>query len=107
MPQEMIGRRVAIQPKQQPESALQNPGDYCGPIVGFNAALPAVFFLLPNSRDEGTLPEGRSIHYVISPPHRFIEETDGSLTIRESIGAQPHWHGYLTCGKWELNKSKP
>jgi hypothetical protein len=57
-----------------------------------------VFFLLPNARDEGAPAGQRSIHHVVSPPHVFRECVDGSLEIRESIGAMPFWHGYLDEG---------
>ena len=85
------------------------PGDYCGPIVGYTGDLPAVFFLKPNARDEGVAPRARSVQHVCSPPHVFRECPDGSLEIRESIAAYPRshpdepsmndgWHGYLDEG---------
>jgi hypothetical protein len=89
----MIGRRVAD------ISDLERPGDYCGPITGYTGPdTPAVFFLLPNARDKDA-PRGQShIHHVVSPPHVFRECPDGSLEIRQSIGAMPYWHGYLDEG---------
>lgn len=80
---------------------VTQPGDYFGPVVGYTGDKPAVFFLLPNARDENAKGHGRSIHHVVHPPHWFIEQDDGSLSIQGSIGAQPHWHGYLTRGHWE------
>lgn len=88
----MIGRRVA--------SILEitQPGDYFGPAIGWTGDSTAVFFLLPNSRDEDAPPGQRSIHHVATPPHVFRECPDGSLEIRESIGAMPFYHGYLDEG---------
>ncbi len=105
MPQEMIGQRIAYD-TGDPDPAIncQKAGDYCGPVpVGDKTA---VFYLLPVARDEGVHPEARSVRHVVSPPHKFFEEPNGTLTIRNSIGAQPHWHGFLTEGRWELNPSK-
>lgn len=87
----------------------EQPGDYCGPVMGYSADKPAVFFLKPNARDPGAPPRARSVQHVISPPHVFTEEPNGHLTIRASIGdhAGPGsdsdgWHGYLTAGVWSL-----
>lgn len=104
----MIGRRVGS------VAEIEGPGDYCGPLMGYTGprpgvtteeyladsslGLPAVFFLLPNSRDENAPHGQRSVHHVVSPPHVFRECSDGSLEIRESIGAMPFWHGYLDEG---------
>jgi hypothetical protein len=111
MPQEMKGRRVPVQDGLDPMTACQQAGDYYGPVVGWTGSKPAVFFLLPIARDIDVHGEARSLHHVQSPPHVFTEEQDGTLTIRESIGAGPngayYWHGFLTEGRWELNKSKP
>lgn len=114
MPQEIIGRRISIinlgthpEPMVGEIPILELPGDYCGPFKDKIKGVLVVYFLLPNARDPETKGNGRSIRHVVSPPHRFIEESDGSLTIRESIGAQPYWHGYLTNGRWELRPSKP
>lgn len=87
----MVGRRLPL--GQWPEL----PGDYMGPIMGYMDTVPAVFFLLPNSRDPGAPPSARAIHHVVSPPHVFRECADGSLEIRESIGAKD-WHGFLDEG---------
>ena len=84
---------------------LTRAGDYYGPAKGWTDDKDAVFFLLPIARDEDTPPQGRSVHCVVSPPHVFRECPDGSLEIRESIGAGPgpdggrfYWHGYLDEG---------
>jgi hypothetical protein len=92
--------------------AVEQPGDYCGPVMGFTRDKPAVFFLKPNARDPGVPPIARSVHHVISPPHTFTEEPDGTLTIRASLGdmhdksdgtrESDGWHGYLTKGEWHL-----
>jgi len=76
------------------------PGDYCGPLEGFTGDKPAVFYLLPNARDEDVPPSERSLHHVTSPPHTFAEENDGSLTISASILSPGGWHGYLERGVW-------
>jgi hypothetical protein len=114
VPTEMQGRRVPLpEGIDDPCFVVTNAGDYCGPDKGeYSNGIPCVWFLLPIARDLDTIiQEARSLHHVQSPPHIFIEEPDGSLTIRESIGAGPrgnyYWHGYLTEGRWELNKSKP
>lgn len=88
----LVGRRVAT------VEDIEQPGDYAGPISGYTGDKPAVFFLLPNSRDEDAKGGQRSVHHVVSPPHVFRECADGSLEIRESIGAMPYWHGYLDAG---------
>jgi len=95
----MIGRRV----QQFPE----NPGEYFGPVKGYTGDKPAVFFLKPNARDKNAPPRARSIQHVVSPPHVFTEEADGSLTITASLGdfngagsQSDGWHGYLTKGQW-------
>lgn len=88
----MIGRRV------HSLAEVRRPGDYYGPSTGRTGPAPGVFFLLPNSRDEDAPAGQRSIHHVCSPPHVFRECSDGSLEIRESIGAMPFWHGYLDEG---------
>lgn len=103
----MKGRRLPV-----PESGfplVEHPGDYCGPVVGFTGDLPAVFFLKPNARDSNAPPRARAIQHVVSPPHVFTEEPDGTLTITASIGdhAGPDsgsdgWHGHLTQGEWRL-----
>lgn len=86
---------------------IENPGDYCGPVIGFTGDKAAVFFLKKNSRDADAPPRARSVQHVVSPPHVFTENSDGTLTITASIGdtAGPGsqsdgWHGYLTAGEW-------
>ena len=81
------------------------PGDYCGPLVGYTGDLPSVFFLKPNARDADAPRSARSIQHVTSPPHTFRECPDGSLEIRASIGETARgsserdgWHGYLDEG---------
>lgn len=95
----MIGRRVAT------VHDIERPGDYCGPITGFTGPAVSCFFLLPNAHGEPVLEEAapnragqRSIHHVNFPPHTYRECPDGSLEIRNSIGAQPFWHGFLDEG---------
>lgn len=102
----MKGRRVPI--TGDPAITLEQPGDYCGPVHGYSGDKPAVFFLLPIEGGTGPLEGG--MHHVVSPPHVFTEEPDGTLTIRESILSyaiepdgsklRPIWHGYLTRGEW-------
>jgi hypothetical protein len=100
----VIGRRVdAI-------SAINQPGDYFGPVVGYTGDLPAAFFLKPNARDEGVPLRSRSVQHVVSPPHTFTENPDGTLTIAPSISnlsrgdvggaSDDGWHGYLENGVW-------
>jgi hypothetical protein len=101
----MKGRRIPAVTGANPASMIKEPGDYYGPVVGWTGDKAAVFFFLPLIRDVDGHPEARAMHHVVSPPHKFKEEYDGSLTIRESIGAGPsghyYWHGYLTRGNWE------
>lgn len=105
----MVGRRLPIVKTPQGDRLPWNgvtghgfePGDYCGPIVGYTGEKPSVFFLLPTARDEDAPAPARSIRHVCSPPHVFRECADGSLEIRESISDQPGgtgWHGYLDEG---------
>lgn len=101
----MIGRRLPVVDGQHPCPEL--PGDYVGPVMGYSADKPAVFFLKPNARDPDAPRHARSVQHVISPPHVFTEEPDGTLTISASIGdhAGPGsesdgWHGYLERGVW-------
>lgn len=88
----MIGRRVSS------IKDLEQPGDYFGPAMGYTGNKLALFFLLPNSRDEGCPAGQRSVHHVTFPPHTYRECADGSVEIRASIGAMPYWHGYLDEG---------
>lgn len=107
----MTGRRFQAQP--DPETGRptipmhdMGPGDYCGPLTGWTGDKPAVFFFLPNARDEDAPPGERGLHHVVSPPHTFIEEDDGSLTVQPSIlsrwgrGGADGWHGFLERGVW-------
>lgn len=102
----MIGRRIPI-PSDGEFPILERPGDYCGPFMGFTGDKPCVAFLKPNARDADAPRRARIIQHVVSPPHVFKEEIDGTLTITASIGdtAGPGsesdgWHGYLTKGEW-------
>ena len=99
------GHRVPVVEGADPYTMLTQAGDYYGPVRGFSKDNPAVFFLLPIARDPGVKGGARALHHVQSPPHIFTENPDGTLTIRESIGAGPtgnyYWHGYLTAGVWE------
>jgi hypothetical protein len=86
---------------------ILNPCDYFGPFMGFTADLPAVFFLKPNSGNRDVLPTARGIQHVVSPPHTFTENEDGSLTISPSISDKQRgstksdgWHGFLENGIW-------
>lgn len=104
---EMKGRRLPIIDGKV--STPREPGDYCGPIMGYTGDKPMVTFLKPHARDPGTPPRGRSIQHVVSPPHVFTEEEDGTLTITASIGdtagdstESDGWHGFLTKGYWHL-----
>ena len=104
----MQGKRVPYD-GTDPYLLVKDAGDYCGPVMGYSGPVPAVFFLLPIAKDkEAPDPGARCLHHVCSPPHVFKEESDGSLTIRESIGAGPsgnyYYHGYLNHGCWELEK---
>jgi hypothetical protein len=100
------GRRIPI-PMNGTFPHVTEPGDYSGPVMGFTATKPAVFFLKPNARDPDAPGRARSVQHVVSPPHVFTEEADGTLTIRESIGDTAEgsesdgWHGYLTKGEWK------
>jgi hypothetical protein len=111
----MQGRRRQPGMKREPGGKIvptipwddMKPGDYCGPILGFTGDKPAVFFLKPNARDTDAPPNARSMQHVVSPPHVFTEEPDGTLTITASIsdrrangGESDGWHGYLTAGVW-------
>ena len=102
----MVGTRII--PVDNKLTIGLEPGDYCGPISGYTGDLPAVFFLKPHARDVGVPAHGRSMQHVTSPPHVFIEEPDGTLTITASIGdtrgdgseGSDGWHGWLTKGVW-------
>lgn len=103
----MKGRRIKIEfddgKAQFP--FIEQPGDYAGPVMGFSGPVPAVFFLKPNARDPQAPKCARAIQHVVSPPHVFTEEPDGTLTITASLGdmhgaESDGWHGYLTKGEW-------
>ncbi len=101
-----VGRRV------ESVSAIERPGDYCGPVRGYTGEVEACFFLLPIADPENPLwrgDEGSGLHHVAFPPHTYRECGDGSIEIRASIGAYGNsdrvarggpyiWHGYLDCG---------
>ena len=89
-------------------SLPEHPGDYSGPVTGYTGDKPMVQFLKPNARDIDAPKHARSVQHVTSPPHKFIEEPDGTLTIDPSISdfrssdkERKHsdgWHGYLEKG---------
>ena len=56
---------------------IQLAGDYFGPVN--HDGRVTVFYLLPNARDPEIHGDGRSVRYVVSPPHVFTEEKDGAL----------------------------
>ena len=95
----MNGRRVKT------IEEITQPGDYCGPIMGYSGDKEACFFLKPNARDEDAPARARSIQHVTFPPHTYRECPDGSLEIRASLGdtagasaESDGWHGYLNEG---------
>jgi hypothetical protein len=100
----MKGHRIKFDGKFP---TLEQPGDYCGPFMGWTGDKPAVFLLKPNARDPDAPKRARSVQYVVSPPHVFTENPDGTLTITASIGdlagensESDGWHGFLTKGEW-------
>jgi hypothetical protein len=106
MPQEMKGRRIpVVDPMADPYDLLKEPGDYYGPTM-FCGYL-SVWYILPNAKDD---PRAIGLHHCkIDPPqfHSLIEESDGTLTLRNSIGAGPpnyYWHGFLNQGDWMLTQ---
>lgn len=110
MPLELKGRRIPIinlgtqpEPMVGEMPVLELAGDYCGPFKDKIKGVLVLYYLLPVARDADKHGHARSVHHLVSPPHRIIEEPDGSLTIRESIGS-PDWHGFLNAGSWELTK---
>jgi hypothetical protein len=82
------------------------PTEPVGPVMGYTGDKPAVFFLKPHARNEGTPPHGRAVQHVCLPPHSATEEEDGTLTIGDTRGdgseGSDGWHGYLTEGVWTL-----
>lgn len=84
----------------------EKPGDYVGPVT-LDGGKTVIWLLKPHARDETTPPRGRSIQHVACPPHSFVEEDDGTLTISPSIGDtagsqtdSDGWHGWLERGVW-------
>jgi hypothetical protein len=112
----MKGRRIPIPAATEQEfsarddrsvtTLLEQPGDYLGPILGYAGDRPCVFLLKPNAHDPDAPRRARSWQYVAAPPHVFMEEPDGTLTITPSISDKTGqsesdgWHGYLTKGEW-------
>ena len=98
------GRRIPVTKGLDPYRALQNAGDYYGPVMGYSGDVPAVFFLLPTATNPKMGGGVDALHHVQSPPHTFTENPDDTLTISASIGAGPsgnyYWHGYLENGQW-------
>ena len=83
---------------------IKNPGDYCGPITEYTDGIPAVFFLPPIVTG---IEWQDSLHHVQSPPHKFYEESDGTLTIMDSIGCGPqNAYYYLIQGNWQLTPKR-
>lgn len=84
-------------------SEIIEPGDYFGPTKPEGANSEYCYFLLPIP-----LTDYRSLHSVSFPPHTYRECEDGSLEIRNSIGAHGSkcgsesneyiWHGFLDEG---------
>lgn len=110
----MVGKRLPLTDDGK-VTTPRNPGEYCGPIMGYTGDKPMVSFLKPNARDADAPASARSIQHVVSPPHVFTEEPDGTLTISASIGdlhttgkdaagndvrESDGWHGYLERGVW-------
>jgi len=105
----MKGRRIPIELEEGKAKFpfLEKPGDYAGPLVGFTGTAPAVFFLKPNARDPGVPPRARSVQHIVSPPHVFKEEPDGTLTVIGSLsdragpGSESDgYHCLLVKGEW-------
>jgi hypothetical protein len=99
----MQGKRLPVVDGQL--TIPEHPGEYCGPLMGYTGFLSAVFFLKPNARDVDAPKAARRLHHVCSPPHFFFEESDGTLTIKNSIGdlhegVSDGWHGHLEKGVW-------
>jgi len=105
----VIGRRLPVVDGKP--SWPERPGDYSGPVMGYTGDRPAVFFLKPNARDADAPRYARSTQHIVSPPHSWTEEQDGTLTVHGSIGdfhrdagsaggESDGWHGYLERGVW-------
>lgn len=106
MPAAGPARRVPVPDDGPAWAALEQPGDYCGPIP-YADDRQAVFVLLPCAEDPDVDPNVRSRITIQSPPHTFRECDDGSLEIRASIGVYGRdgktfaWHGWLDEGnRW-------
>lgn len=103
------GRRIPVtEDGKLPYSAIEQPGDYCGPVRGYTGDREAIFFLKPNARDDDAPPHARGIQHVAIPPHTYVEHDDGTLSIFASIGdtrgdgseGSDGWHGFLERGIW-------
>ncbi len=89
-------------------SAEREPGDYYGPVFGFNGKdaedceIRAIYFNLPVRREDGSVICG----HICIPPHDYQENPDGSIMVIGSIktrwGDEPgqEWHGHLIQGVW-------
>src|SRR4051812_23720184 len=102
----MKGRRLQAT-AENPRPVPELPGDYFGPFRGATGEKSCVWFLKPNARDPNAPPRARVVQHVVSPPHTFTEEPDGSLTITASIGdtsgpgsESDGYHCFLTKGEW-------
>ncbi len=102
----MQGKRLPLKPDGS-ATVPTSPGEYCGPVTGYTNGMPAVLFLKPNARDADAPRRARHVQHVVSPPHTFTEEPDGTLTIQPSLSEFPTgggdsdgWHGYLEKGVW-------
>lgn len=83
-----------------PQTVLRHAGEYYGPIVGLTGDMPAVFFIPPWVEvKQAQMPSPHQFGHVTSPPHTFIEESDGTLTIAEAVGSGL-WQARLTKGVW-------
>lgn len=94
----MIGRRV------DSITAISEPGDYYGPLKGYNGNNVTCYFLLPIARDPGVPRSVCSIQNVGFPLSAYRECKDGSLEIYNVItvyaddGVTCYWQGYLDEG---------
>jgi hypothetical protein len=76
----LSGRRLPIQPSGYPTMPT-SPGEYCGPVDAMIYDRPGahgvrtVFFVKRNGL-------GGFVH---SPPHKFTENADGTLTIHPEV----------------------
>jgi hypothetical protein len=98
----MKGSRIPIPENGDIFAAVEEPGNYCGPVEFRSVTGEShrrVAFRLPNGEN--------GVFHCKEPPHKFTEEPDGTLTITASILATwgnadgTHtWHGFLTKGVW-------